>query len=114
MVLISIGTGFYFLYPREYSELLDPVVELGKNTNAAVAGDSIEVDSSLPVSCVLSYGTFFVDQNSCDELNAFDEGEKSGESVTCEVKDGTFLVSEKECQILKNSKGSRDIMRRID
>jgi hypothetical protein len=110
LILFSLGAGFYFLYPREYAELQNPVVELGKNITPGVAGDATEVESSLPVSCVLSYGTFFVNQNECDQLNSFDTGERNDTPISCQVSAGTFLVSTDECGILKNAKGSRDIM----
>ena len=114
LILFSLSAGFYFLYPREFAELQNPVVELGKNITPGVAGDTTEVESSLPVSCVLSYGTFFVNQNECDQLNSFDTGEKIDTPISCNVSVGTFLVSNSECEILKNSKGSRDVMNQLD
>lgn len=111
LVMSAVGLAWYYFLPVSTVRI-----------NPYVSGESIvlnepvgEVLSDVAVSCVLTYGTFFVTQQDCDELMSY-ESSSSVESVaiSCKVASGTFLVSERECAILTNAQGSQDVMDRID
>jgi hypothetical protein len=90
--------------------------------NPYVLGVSVEekntvglTSSEVSISCVLTYGTFMLNQQECDELSAYEDSSSGDFSVmSCAVESGTFLISERECALLRRAKGSRDVMNRVD
>ncbi len=113
ILILFVGVFFvaFYFYSDVRGELVNPLVSSGPHGSEVV--DNTESD--IPVSCVLTYGTFMVNQQSCDELTEF-EASSAGDvaSIQCEVPAGTFLVSERECEILKDAKGSQDVMGQLD
>lgn len=113
MLLVGV---FVYLYSDVRGELVNPFIS---SESVNLVGrqniESEQTDSDLPLSCVLTYGTFFVTQKECDELTQFENSpEPSAMPISCEVPAGTFLVTQRECDILRNAKGSMDVMERID
>ncbi len=117
VLLISAFFAYsYFMMQHKNSVLLNPFVDdESGNEIASTASDSSELVSDFPIDCVLSYGTYTISQQGCDELNVIDANpDPQAEMISCQLAEGTFLFTQKECDILKTSQGSRDVMKTLD
>ncbi|MDQ3098635.1 MAG: hypothetical protein M3Q44_02720 [bacterium] len=118
IVLIS---GFFLLYSyfgitKQNTALYNPSVP--ESLSPLVSGDSTQsaqLESDIPVSCVLSFGTYMLTQSSCDEIMAIDAApDPEAEMISCVLSDGTFSFTQRECDILKTASGSSDVMKTLD
>jgi hypothetical protein len=112
LVIMSVITLIWYYNRPILSSAINPLISSESITLSSVSGETM---SDVAVSCVLTYGTFFVSQQDCDELISY-ESSSSAEStaISCKVESGTFLVSERECAILSAAQGSQDVMDRVD
>jgi hypothetical protein len=122
LFIIFIMISSYFLlysysgHVQKKTGLLDPYVS--PLSSEEVAGDatiSATLESDVPISCVLSFGTYMVSQSQCDELTLTDTTPNpDAEMISCILPEGTFSLTSHECDILKTSTGSRDVMKTLD
>lgn len=118
VLICCIGLLYLWLIlPTDDIVLMNPVSFQDRSGNEVVNEDthSNELNGSFRINCVLSFGTYLVSVSECDELTLTDlSPDPNMETMSCTLSDGTFLLSGRECDILRNSSGSRDVMKTLD
>ncbi len=112
LLLCAVFFSQNFFSAHKLTLLYNPYIsEITEERVESNLPDTVE----LPVDCVLSYGTYTINQKECDELSLIDASPNpNDEMISCKLKDGTFSFTKKECEVLSKATESRDVLKTLD